>query len=107
MASESSSEHVRVHFRRSGGLFAGNRLEVDVGREDLDPAAADALDRVLDGPRPEAPPPPAGAADDYQYDLTVRRGEQVVSLRLAGSGLPPELVPLVDALEQRALDRRG
>ena len=107
MASESSSEQVRVHFRRSGGLFAGARLEVDVGRAELDPAAAEALDRVLDGPRPEVPPPPAGAADDHRYDLTARRGEQVVSLRLHGSGLPPELVPLVDALEQRALDRRG
>jgi hypothetical protein len=107
MASESSSDQVRVHFRRTGGLFAGDRLEVDVGREELDPAAAEALDRVLDGPRPEAPPAPAGAADGYQYDLTVRRGGQVVSLRLGELTLPPELSPLVDALEQRALDRRG
>ncbi len=107
MASESSSDQVRVHFRRTGGLFAGDRLEVDVGREELDPASAEALDRVLDGPRPEAPPAPAGAADGYQYDLTVRRGGQVVSLRLGELTLPPELSPLVDALEQRALDRRG
>lgn len=107
MASESSSEQVRVHFRRSGGLFAGARLEVDVDRAELDPAAAEALDRVLDGPPPEPPPAPAGAADGYQYDLTVRRGERVVSLRLDENGLPPDLLPLVDALEERALDRRG
>ena len=107
MASESSSEQVRVHFRRSGGLFAGARLEVDVGRAELDPAAAEALDRVLDGPPPEAPPAPAGAADGYQYDLTVRRGKRVVSLRLDENGLPPDLLPLVDALEERALDPRG
>lgn len=108
MASESSSEQVRVHFRRSGGLFAGARLEVDVGADELDPAAAEALHRLLDGPRPEALPAPAGAADGYRYDLTVRRGgREVVSLRLDELGLPPELLPLVESLEQRALDRRG
>ena len=108
MASESSSEQVRVHFRRSGGLFAGARLEVDVGRAELDPAAAEALARVLDSPGPahftELPSKGIGA-DEYQYDLTIRRGAEVFSLRFDESRLPPELVPLVDALEQRALER--
>lgn len=108
MASGSSSEAVRVHLLRSGGLFAGARLEVDAGREELDPAGVAALDRLLAGPRPAVPPGPGGTADGYRYDLTVRRGgEEVVSLRLGELELPPELVPLVDALEQRALDERG
>ena len=97
-----------MHFRRTGGLFAGNRVELDVSQDELDPAAAEALARVLDSPGPahftQLPGKGAGA-DEYQYDLTIRRGEEVVSLRFDESRLPPELVPLVEALEQRALER--
>jgi hypothetical protein len=94
-----------VHFRRTGGLFAGNRVELDVSQEELDPAGAEALARVLDSPGParftELPGKGVGA-DEYQYDLTIRRGEEVVSLRFDESRLPPELVPLVGALEHAA-----
>ncbi|MGY1650315.1 protealysin inhibitor emfourin [Geodermatophilus sp. SYSU D01119] len=108
MASGSGSEAVRVHLRRTGGLFAGARLEVDAGREDLGPAGVAALDRLLAGPHPFVPPATGGTADGYRYDLTVRRGEEeVVSLRVGELELPPELVPLVDALEQRARGERG
>ncbi|MGX5653413.1 protealysin inhibitor emfourin [Geodermatophilus nigrescens] len=108
MASGSSSEAVRVHLRRTGGLFAGARLEVEAGRDDLDPAGVAALDRLLAGARPAVPLAPGGTADGYRYDLTVRRGgQEVVSLRLGELELPLELVPLVDALEQRARDERG
>ena len=105
----SPSEPVRVHFRRTGGLFAGNRLELDVGQDELDRASVEALARVLDSPGPVHATEPPGAgegADEYQYDLTIRRGEEVVPLRFAESRLPSELVPLVDVLEQRALERR-
>jgi hypothetical protein len=97
-----------VHFRRTGGMFAGNRLELQVTQDELDPVGAEALTRVLDSPGPsrftELPNRGIGA-DEYQYDLTIRRGEEVVSLRFDESRLPPELVPLVEALEQRALER--
>jgi hypothetical protein len=105
----STSEPVHVHFRRTGGLFAGNRLEVDVGQEDLDPAGVEVLAGVLDDPgsaEPRKIPGTGTAADEYQYDLTIRRGEEVVSLRFGETGLPPDFVPLVEMLEQRALDRR-
>lgn len=109
----SSSEPLRVHFRRTGGLFAGNRLEVDVGQDELDAAEveilAEVLAGVLDDPQAAGTRELPGAgtgADEYQYDLTVRRGAEVVSLRHPESRLPPALAPLVEALEQRALDRR-
>ena len=97
-----------MHFRRTGGLFAGNRVELDIGEDELDPAGAEALARVVGSPGParftELPGKGAGA-DEYQYDLTIRRGEEVVSLRFDESRLPPQLVPLVEALEQQALER--
>ena len=103
----SNSEPVRVSFRRSGGIVAGAPLEVEVAQSDLDAEGTDALARVLagDGPTRFATLPGGGAgADEYQYDLAFRRGDEVVALRFAESRLPPELGPLVEVLEQRALD---
>jgi hypothetical protein len=97
-----------VHFRRTGGIFAGNRLELDISQDELDPAGSEALTRVLDSPGPARfaeLPGKGNGADEYRYDLTIRRGEEVVALRFDESRLPPELVPLVEALEQRALER--
>jgi hypothetical protein len=95
-----------VHFRRTGGIFAGNRIELDVSQDELDPAGVEALARVLDNPAlTHELPGQGGGADEYQYDLTIHRGDEVVSLRFDESRLPPELVPLIEALEQRALER--
>jgi hypothetical protein len=44
-------------------------------------------------------------ADEYQYDLTVRRGEEEVALRFDETVLPPKLAPLVQLLERRAEER--
>ena len=103
----STSEAARVLFRRSGGLLAGPPLELDVAHDELDPAGAEALAHVLggDGPARFAALPGQGAgADEYRYDLAIRRGDDVVSLGFDESRLPPELLPLVEALEQRALE---
>ena len=43
-------------------------------------------------------------ADEYQYDLTIRRGDEEQAVRFTDSNLPPELAPLVRLLEQRAED---
>jgi hypothetical protein len=104
----STSEAVRVHFRRSGGLLGGPPLELDVTQDELDPAGAEALAHVLSGDGPgrfAGLPGQSTGADEYRYDLAIRRGDDVVSLRFDESRLPPELLPLVEALEQRALER--
>ena len=103
----SNSEPVSVSLRRSGGIAAGPPLEIEVAQRDLDAEGAEALDRVLggEGPGRFAGLPGRGTgADEYQYDLAIRRGAEVVALRFAESRLPPELGALVDVLEQRALD---
>ncbi|MCV2489183.1 hypothetical protein OF117_07385 [Geodermatophilus sp. YIM 151500] len=104
----SSSDPTVVEFRRTGGFFAGNRVELTLRQDELGPAGAEALARVLQGPGPSrfaGLPGESGGADEYRYDLTIRRGDEVVSLRFDASMLPPDLLPLVDALEQRALER--
>jgi hypothetical protein len=106
----STSEPTRVEFRRTGGMLAGNRVELALAQDELGPAVAEALARVLEGPGPArfADLPGTGTgADEYRYDLTIHRGADVVSLRFDESRLPAELLPLVEALEERALDRPG
>jgi hypothetical protein len=104
---ESNSEPVRVSFRRSGGIVAGAPLEIEVAQGDLDAEGAEALARVLGGEGPArytALPGKGSGADEYQYDLAIRQGGEVVHLRFDESRLPPDLGPLVEDLEQRALD---
>lgn len=100
---------MHLQFRRSGGLFAGKPLVVEADQSELDPDAAAALRRALEGDGlarfAELPAHGAGA-DAYQYDLTVRRGDEVTSLRFDETQLPPELAPLIFALEERAEPKR-
>jgi emfourin len=107
--SASISETVHIRFRRSGGIFAGNRLELELDEAELSDAVAAALRGALEGEglaRFAEPQGHTAGADEYQYDLTVRRGEEVVSLRFTETQLPPELAPLIYALEEQAERRR-
>jgi hypothetical protein len=110
----SSSDELHVSFVRSGGIFAGNRLALSLGEHDLAPDEAAALaeldqTRALEG-RPDASAVP-GAADEYQYDLTLSRGDDERSLRFTESSVPQPLAALVRLLERRAEEearsRRG
>jgi len=92
-------------FRRSGGIFAGNPLRLEIDARELDDAAAATLQRVLEGEelaRLTQLTSHGVGADEYQYDLVVRRGEETISLRFDECTLPAELAPLVHVLEQRA-----
>jgi hypothetical protein len=101
----SISDNVRLRFRRSGGIFAGNRLDLDVDESELDDEAADALHHALEGDglaRFERLPSRGAGADEYQYDLTVQQGDDVHTLRFDESQVPSELAPLIYALERHA-----
>lgn len=89
-------------------MFAGNRLELEVDEQQLSAEEAAALERAsgTDVQEGESVSPATRGmpADEYQYDLTIRRGGEERTLRFTDSSLPPELVPLVRLLEQRAED---
>jgi hypothetical protein len=100
---------VHLQFRRSGGMFAGKPLVLEADQSELDEAAAAALQRALEGEglaRFMELPGQGTGADAYQYDLTVRRGKELTSLRFDETQLPDELAPLIFALEERAEPRR-
>ena len=104
----SSPDDLELKFRRTGGLFAGNRLELELKGSDLGPEEQAAWSKmseagVLDEAAGASAEPPTGA-DEYQYDLSVRTGGDEKALRFTESTVPEELSPLVRALEQRAED---
>lgn len=101
---------LRLTFRRTGGLFAGNVLQTTVTEDELsEPEAAELgelLGRVdIDDLAARAPIRGTGA-DRYQYDLTVQRGGQGRRVIVSGGAIPDELAPLIDWLERRATEER-
>jgi len=98
-------EDLELRLRRTGGL-AGLAMVASVDTRDLETEEAEgfaaALDRVdLAGieERPDAAP---GAADTFQYQLEIRRGEGAQTVRFSERQMPEELAPVVRSLMQRA-----
>ena len=105
---ESSPDDPELRFKRTGGLFAGNKLELGLKASELGPEEQAEWSKisesgVLDEAAGAATEPPMGA-DEYQYDLVVSAGGGEKALRFTESTVPEGLGPLVSALEQRAED---
>jgi hypothetical protein len=101
--SASSSDPISLRFRRSGGIFSGNALDLELREQDLEPGEAEALAAVrAAGGFERLAELPRGGADEYQYDLSVRCGDREVALRFDESAVPSELAPLLQRLERRA-----
>jgi len=83
------------------------RLEVEVDLRGPDAEAAE-LAELLRGLDVAALRAAAGSAapvpDGYRYELTVDRGQGREELSFGPGALPPELRPVIRALERRALD---
>jgi len=99
---------LHVTFKRSGGIFSGSRLELDVDRADLAADEARAWEEALADE--SFAQWPVGhetgmGADEYQYDLTIRHGGRTHELRFSESTMPAALESLVAALERRAEER--
>jgi hypothetical protein len=98
---------VRVEVERSGG-FAGIVTRRSADTADLPPEAAAELRGLVAGvdlsgleqrlaATTDAPGPPAGGADRFQYDVTVDDGQQVHRFSVQDGSVPPELQPLLGA----------
>jgi hypothetical protein len=104
----SNPDDLELKFRRTGGLFAGNPLELELRGSELGPEELAAWSRIsesglLDEAAGASGAPPMGA-DEYQYDLVVTTAGGQKPLRFTESTVPEELGPLVRSLEQRAED---
>ena len=101
------SDPFRIEFERSGG-FAGIPLRSTTDSRELTPDEAREIDQLLEQVDFEALAKAAetssgrSAADRFQYDLTLERGDQQLHLRLGEQDVPPMLRPLLERLLQQA-----
>jgi hypothetical protein len=97
---------VRVRFRRTGGLFAGNALETTVSADEL-PAELQALAEELSAEAlAQGPASVSRGADRYQYEFVVEGGASPQRAVVGDAAMPERLRPLVAFLERRATDER-
>jgi hypothetical protein len=103
-----ADQHARVSLRRTGGV-AGLAMQASVDTRDLpDPQAHEILG-ILDGvdlaSGSDVPPTP-GAADRFQYELTVEREGVTHAATFSEEHLPAQLAPVVRMLSERATPSR-
>jgi hypothetical protein len=98
-------EHAQLSLRRTGGL-AGLPVEASLDTRDLSETEAHEILGSLDSvdlDRVEASEDwPPGAADTFQYQLEVHRGEATRTATFSDRQVPAELAPIVRALMARA-----
>jgi hypothetical protein len=99
-----TDRHARLSLRRTGGL-AGLAMEGTVDTRDLPQSRAQevlgSLDRVDLGHGTTAEPAP-GAADTFQYELTVQRGDTTTVATFSEQHVPPQLTGVIRTLMENA-----
>jgi hypothetical protein len=99
-----------VALERTGGLFAGGELSTSVSSVDLDDESREALEHHIERADFEQlaqrSPITGPGADMYQYEVTVERGGRRSSVVVSQTAVPDSLRPLVEWLEQRAIDEQ-
>ena len=98
------SGRLRLSFRRSGGLFAGNVLATSVAvGEELAPL----VERANLGTLAERSPITGPGADVYQYELVLEGEGPPRRVLVQQTAVPDELKPLIEWLERRAEQERA
>lgn len=101
----SSFDDVHLSFTRSGGQWGKALPPVELDESELSPEEAVAWAEVARSEVLERGAPKGEAlgtsADEYQYDLVVRRGGDQRTIRVTEFTAPPELAELIRLLEQR------
>jgi Emfourin len=99
-------EGTRFSLRRTGGLIGGRAIEASVAEDELSDeerrrvsAALESVD--FDG-LAKSSPLRGSAADAYQYELVLERGDDAKRVVVSGRQPPAQLRPLIEMLEQRA-----
>jgi hypothetical protein len=104
-----SDQHARVSLRRTGGL-AGLAMQRTVDTRDLAQPQADELlgsiDRAL-SEHGSAAESPTGAADRFQYELTIQRGDATRVATFSEDQIPAHLAPVIRTLMEKATPTRA
>jgi hypothetical protein len=95
---------LRLSFRRSGGIFAGNVLATTVP---IDAELKPLVERADLPALAERSPITGPGADVYQYELVLEGEGPPQRVIVHQTVVPDELRPLIERLERRAEQERG
>lgn len=100
---------MRINFERTGG-FMGMHLALEVTTETMTPAEADELEMLVESARffdlPAILEPGTEGVDQFQYKVTVERGNQFHTVETSDSATPEDLQPLIERLTHTARSQR-
>ena len=100
---------MRINFERTGG-FMGMRLAVEVMTETLPQNEANELESLVESARffelPETLQAQAEVRDNFQYKVTVEKGNQYHTVETSEGSTPQELQPLIQHLTDVARAHR-
>lgn len=101
---------MQVQFQRSGG-FAGLLLSANINTDTLPPDEAQQLINEMNSAHffdlPTQISGKPGAADTFQYVITVQQGGATHTVQADDSALPDNVVPFVRHLEMLAKTKSG
>ena len=105
---------MRIHFKREGGLayFPGLSKPVTIDANQMSKKEAQEFEQLLESASffdiPPAPPPQrGGAADAFQYTITVESGGKQHTVRVSDPVENPDLQKLIDFIKTRAKSPRS
>jgi hypothetical protein len=95
---------MHIQFERSGG-FGGLRLSQSIDTDTLPPAEAKRAEEIVHAADffalPESAAGPPQHADTFQYKLTIEKGDQRHTVRMAEGAVPETMKPLLDWLKAK------
>jgi hypothetical protein len=99
---------MRVQFEKDGGFayFPGLYKTVTIDTDELSAEEANEIERLIEAAHffdlPAAAPPPRGAADYFQYTISVATPERHYTVRLTDPIRDPNAQALVNYLNEKA-----
>jgi len=104
---------MRIQYKVDGGFayFPGLHQPVTIEADELPPEEADKLERLIEAAGffelPAVSPPPPGAADHFQYTISVTTPERSHTVRVTDPIGDHHVLALVDYLEEKTRESRA
>jgi hypothetical protein len=100
---------MKIYFEQSGGL-AGTLIAVTLDTNSLPAEDVNRIQNIVDNTKffdlpPKSPPPKPGAADYFQYKITIETEQQKHTVETTDVTMQSELKPLIAYLRGKAKRR--
>ncbi len=90
---------MKVNLKRSGGLFPGLAVDVNIDSNTLEKNKAEQLENMVNSlEKKDDAEKSAKAPDEFQYELTIKDDKQTNKFKTSDTSASPEMLQLIDWL---------